>query len=321
VHARQDPDQRLTALARSQAGVLSTGQAGELGVGRHSVARLVAAGRWRRLDRSVYFVHPDEPTWLAWAWAGLLVASPGARLSGLSAAHLHGLHEPEPWPLALLVPHDRPVRSRPPWVFRRERSGVRDQRSPGSPPRSTVEDTVLDLTGEGSAEAAIDWLTRAVQSRRTTVPRLRRSLEQRTRVRYRHLLLDLLADVAEGAETPLELAYLHDVERAHGLPRGVRQHRSRAAPHLRDVYYDPCALVVELDGRLGHEGFGRFRDMHRDNVGTVSGELTLRYGWRDVTGDPCAVAWQVAAVLARRGWSGLPGRCQRCRHVPSKLIG
>lgn len=84
--------------------------------------------------------------------------------------------------------------------------------------------------------------------------------------------------------------------------------------------YDPYRLVVELDGRLGHEGEGWFRDMRRDNVATLAGEATLRYGHYDVTSNPCSVAFEVAAVLTHLGWSGVLRRCNRCSAVPLNEI-
>jgi len=70
--------------------------------------------------------------------------------------------------------------------------------------------------------------------------------------------------------------------------------------------------VVELDGRLGHDGVGRFRDMRRDNHATVDGEVTLRYGSADVNGEPCLVARQVGEVLVLRGWRGEFRLCPSC---------
>jgi len=105
------------------------------------------------------------------------------------------------------------------------------------------------------------------------------------------------------------------VERAHELPRGSRQARSGDRRHLRDVEYKEYGVVVELDGRIGHTGMGRFRDMWRDNSATVEDRVTLRYGAADLYGRPCAIAGQVASVLARRGWRGCPSRCDRCRRV------
>jgi hypothetical protein len=85
---------------------------------------------------------------------------------------------------------------------------------------------------------------------------------------------------------------------------------------MSDVGYDAYRLLVELDGRAGHEGMGRFRDMNRDNQFALIEWITLRYGWYDVVHRPCVVAFQVAAALAVRGWNGLPTRCFRCLNAP-----
>jgi hypothetical protein len=64
-----------------------------------------------------------------------------------------------------------------------------------------------------------------------------------------------LLDVAEGARSPLELAFLRNVERAHGLPRSERQLRWGGR---RVIWIDVDHLLfrtrVELDGQLGHQG-------------------------------------------------------------------
>lgn len=317
MYLRQDPSTDLLALAALQSGVLSTTQIAGHGLGKDSVARLVRQGHWQRLERSVYLTTGSDPDWTAQAWAGVLLGGSQARLGGTAAAHLHGLREEAPRHITVLVPAEQVIRTRYPWRFPRESPGVRDRRTPGSPPRTTVEDTVLDLCDEGSAGEAVDVVTRAVQSRRTTPGQLRYALRQRQRARHRRLLNDLLADAANGAETPLELRYLRDVERPHGLPRADRQDVGRAS-FRRDVVYSRYRLVVELDGRLGHEGMGRFRDMWRDNVTTVGGERTLRYGFADVAQRFCLVGFQVGAVLRQQGWSGELLRCLRC---PADLVG
>jgi very-short-patch-repair endonuclease len=56
---------------------------------------------------------------------------------------------------------------------------------------------------------------------------------------------------------------------------------------------------VELDGHI-HAG-ERLRDARRDNAALLDGEVTLRYGWRDVTERSCRVAWEVAAILRAQG--------------------
>lgn len=320
MRSRQEPDARLLSLAEAQAGVLTLDQAADLGVGPWAVRRL-ATSQWQRLAPGVFYLGLGPPPWRAQAWAGLLVGGPQARLAGEAAAHLHGLLPEPPPTVEVLVPLDRQVRDRWPWSFRRERPGVRDPRSVGLLSRTTVEDTVLDLVDRATTAREVQALVAsAVQQRRTTVVRLRRSAAGRARLRHRRLVEALLDDVAVGAETPLELAYLHRVERAHGLPRGIRQHRAAHSTAIRDVLYEEFAVVVELDGRLGHEGAGRFRDLDRDNAAAVAGELTLRYGWHDVADRACAVASQLGLVLARRGWDDEPRRCHHCRRVVGRIV-
>lgn len=302
-----------------QAGVLTREQALASGVGRHSLQRLVDERTWLRLGIGIYLLHDVDPPWLAWAWGGVLRGGDDARLGARAAGHLHGLVVEPPRPISVLVPQDHQVRDEWPWEFVRERRGARSSARRGSPPRISIEDTVLDLAAASSETEVIGWVTSAIQTRRTTARRLRQALDSRARCPHRALLLAILADVSEGAESPLEVIYLREVERRHELPRGRRQQRSGHA--VRDVVYEEQALVVELDGRLGHDGAGRFKDMWRDNASAVVGESTLRYGWHDVTDRPCLVARQVAQILGLRGWRGSFAPCSRCRLVPWPMMG
>lgn len=183
----------------------------------------------------------------------------------------------------------------------------------GSPPRLTIEDTVLDLIGnpDCNVREVVNLLTMAVSTRRTTAKRILQAAEQRHFLPRRAMVERTLADVAVGARSPIEVDYLNLVERAHGLPIGRRQ-ASRRRTEV-DVLYDEFGLLVELDGRLGHEGMGRFRDMRRDNASTSDGLATLRYGKADVFGIPCEVAAEVSHNLMQRGWEGLGQACEHCR--------
>jgi very-short-patch-repair endonuclease len=310
MHPRKDPSDLLLSVATKQAGVIHADQALLDGLGHSSIARLVRQRHWKRLVPGLYLIGVIEPPWLAYAWAGILLGGDRARLGFEAAGHLWGLLEEEPDELRVLVPWPGPVVNRPPWRFQRERTGVRSTASPGSPQRTTLEDTTIDLCGEASPARVHDLLTRAVQSHRTTAEQLRACADRRSRLGNRKLIHDVLGPVSEGAQSPLELKYLADVERAHGLPRAGRQHRSRRGPEVRDMLYEEFGVIVELDGTM--HIVGRFRDMQRDNSALLAGELTLRYGWPDVAERPCQVARQVAGLLVARGWAGLPTRCPRC---------
>lgn len=218
-------------------------------------------------------------------------------------------------PIDILVPVSTRPRVAGPWAFRRERPGARLARTVGSPPRITIEDTLLDLVSDPDCDtrAAVNWLTLAVQARRTTPERILRAAEQRYFLSRRPLLHSVLDDVGAGVRSPIEWDYLHNVERAHGLPEGRRQARRRNTEV--DVLYEEYQLIVELDGRLGHQGMGRCRDMRRDNAATTEGLATLRYGKADVLSIPCDVAAEVGRNLVLRGWAGPLSRCPLCRRV------
>jgi len=179
-------------------------------------------------------------------------------------------------------------------------------------PRLRVEDAVLDLCNISPAAGALDLILRATQRRVTTAERVRRAMGVRRHLRWRSLLMEVLAEVENGVASPLESRYHRDVECRHHLPPAIRNAPEPQAGggHLyRDVRYRAWHVVIELDGREAHPTVGAFRDMRRDNVAAVAGDVVLRYGWRDVIGDPCGVATQVNAVLKLGGWQGEAQPC------------
>lgn len=314
MHRRQPVPESLLRLARAQADVVTREQSLGCGLGRHALDRLVGDGHWSRMSCGLVRTIPGDPPWLSWAWGGVLIGGDRARLGGLAAAFGWGLTDQPPAELCVLVPDGGAVpRVRGPWSFVRERPGVRDPRTNGDPPRAGLEDVTLDLAAAGSEEEVVTWLTAAVQTRRTDARRLLRAARLRQRLRHRALILKLLDDLTAGAHSALEIEYLDRVERAHGLPAAERQVRRGGT--VADVLYREYGLLVELDGRLGHTGPGRFRDLHRDNAATSQGLATLRFGWSDVHGRPCEVTDQVVDTLRLRGWTGTPTRCWRCRRV------
>lgn len=321
VQSRIRVSPELARLADLQAGVVTTEQAVGLGQTRHSLARLVDGGSWQRLASGLYLTIPTPADFSALAWGGVLLGGEQARLGPRASGHLHGLLSTPPETVDVLVPDGRRVRVTGPWQFIRDGSTRRSTRVVGSPPRLRVDDTVLDLTSQSPAPDVVTVVTRAVQGRRTTAAGLLTALYRRQRHPHRALLRGMLEDVADGAESALELLYLCDVERPHQLPVGNRQKSRFRLPYCSDVGYDGYSLLVELDGRDGHEGTGRFRDMRRDNRFAARHHTTLRFGFFDIVHHPCAVAGQVWSVLADHGLLEPFQHCPRCLHLPlSELV-
>ena len=247
-------------------------------------------------------------------WAAALCAGPDATASHETAAWLWGLRDEPPGVLEVMVPHGRRHRGSRPGLRVRQSRHLLDRRHPALvPPRTRLEDTVLDLTDDSrSPEQVIGVVLRACQQRLTTPDRLAGRARSRRRLRWRRLIGELLTDVRDGATTPLERHYARDVEGAHGLPRGRRNvaEGRRGRRRYRDVRYLRWRLVVELDGRAAHPQSQRERDHLRDNeLMEAEGTRTLRYGWVSVTVHPCQTAGQVGRVLRSAGWTGRPTRC------------
>jgi very-short-patch-repair endonuclease len=193
------------------------------------------------------------------------------------------------------------------------------------PWRTRVEETILDLAETGTVDDVTALPGRAFQRGATTEVTLRALLHGRSRHRRRRLD-DALGDVAGGAESAMELRFLRDVERAHGLPTGRRQLVTTiGGARLHDVAYDEQRVVVELDGRLGHDGEDRVRDGVRDRQSATRRWLTVRAFWRDVAGRPCELTAELGEVLQTRGWDGAPhpcrrlGRAVRCGRSPAPI--
>ncbi len=295
-----------------QAGVISRQQALQGGLTPGAIRSRLDTGKWVRLVPGVYATFTGEVTRLGRLWAAVLAAGPGALLSHNTAAELVGLVDNAEDPIHVTVPVDRKVVAIP--GVRRHRSIRASSASHPTrlPPQTRVEETVVDLTQTSrTAEEAMNWIVRACARRLTTVDRLRTGFEDRNKLRWRAPVTALLKDVEAGCHSMLELAYLRQVERAHGLPAAHRQvvRLRRGGRWYDDVRYNDYATVVELDGQAAHPVYYRGRDALRDNAGVAEGLAILRYSAIDVASRPCHLAAEVGTVIHRNGWLGQLRRC------------
>ena len=300
-------------LLRAQCGIFSRRQAYEAGLTEQTVRSQVSARRWVFLGREVFAaftgtLRPDQREWFA-----VLAAGTDACLSHDSAAFHHGLLDRRPPRTHVLIPFERRVAS----IAGTSLHRTRLPRTPvGAPPRTDVEDTICDLVlARWRRDRIAAVVTKAVREHLTDADRMIEALGRRGRFRGSGMLRGLVGDASSGAHSALELRYLRDVERAHGLPPGERQARARHGGRTtyRDVHYPGHGLTVELDGREHHGSFeARLRDTRRDRLAAAAGELTLRFSWQEVAGSPCVVAAEVGAALNDRGWSGHPHPCRLC---------
>jgi hypothetical protein len=306
-------------LLKVQRGVVATWQADQAGITPSQMRSFARWGRWQRLHLGVYATFTGEPPPDARIWAAVLRAGPQAILSHETAAELHGLRDRHTTPLHVTVPKSQRLDPICGIVIHRS-SRVLEARDPGLlPPRTSIDETVLDLVQTAASfDDVVALLARSCQRQLTKPFLLSESLRLRAKSRWRSEIDVALRDIADGVHSPLEYRYVRDVERRHGLPAAKRQQGAIQRGHriYRDARYGLYRVVVELDGKASHPDEQRWEDKHRDNAAAVEGFVTLRYGWADVTERTCETAAEIGAVLRNRGWPGLLRNCGPSCRVP-----
>lgn len=296
-----------------QDGIIAREQLHELGLDDNDVEVLLRSPDLHRAARGVYRTFTGEPAWRQRVWIATLRFAP-AVAAGRTCLALAGLAPPPPT-IEVAVDACRRVGGESGVLVRRSRAFAQHALMDAHPPRMRLEPAVLDVLGSLDETNQVALLGDVLRSRRTTVERLRDELDSRARFRGRDLVAALLDEAGGGVQSVLEHRYLRDVERAHGLPRADRQVRADIPGHAiyRDAVYLGGRLVVELDGRHGHEtSRDRWADAGRDLHILAAGGCTLRITYGQVL-EPCRTAALVARVLTELGWVGRPSPCgARC---------
>jgi hypothetical protein len=133
-----------------QSGVISRAQALAFGITDTVLRRRVNTGRWQRPYTRIYVTYSGPLSRDSWLWAAVLRCGPGAVLSHETAAELEGLLDGparrSDRDIHLTVPTSRRVVP-PSRVNRYYSHRVEEMRHPvREPPRTRVEETVVDLT-------------------------------------------------------------------------------------------------------------------------------------------------------------------------------
>jgi hypothetical protein len=206
----------------------------------------VRSGRWRQIHPGVYATFTGLPGRHAQLWAAVLSAGPGAVLSHETAAELLKLTDRAADAIHVTVPRPRHVAAVSGVSIHRSARAVDATLGYSNPPRTRVEETVLDLSQTAATfDDVCGWVTRAFARDLTDETRMRAAMRRRTKLRWRAELHELISAAAAGDHSVLEYRYDRDVERAHGLPEPIRQ-----APFARPGGRRGHSVAqVRLDGR------------------------------------------------------------------------
>ena len=306
------------SLLRDQAGIVSLAQLRRYGHTRHAIAANVTAGRWRRILPRIYATFTGDLPRPAKLVAAVLYGGSHAVLSHQTAAEEWRMSAVRDGPIEITVPYTARATSQVPLVTVHRSRALRHSAIGVNPPRTRKTDTIVDLAvAQETPEKALYCVVDLVSGAAVSLGEMLECVQNRPPLRYRSMIKQGLELVGRGLMSALEVEFLENVERAHGIPEGARQTPFAVDGKTlwEDVVYDGVGvpLTVRLDGRATHSTAGvAFRDRRRDNAAELAGRSRLVYGWADVHTDPCAVATEVAAVLGRHGADLGLKACERC---------
>lgn len=238
--------------------------------------------------------------------AALAYAGSGAALSHTTALDQWGLHrQPDDAPVHVTVRAASALRSRDGVSVHRSRDFGPD---PPVVARRGLAVTHLDrslvdawpLLPPGDRREPV---IRAVNDRMTTPGRIAAALARSPRLAARAELRDLVALLAAGCRSALEIWGHDHVFAGPGLPTLRRQHPVRLGDRIvfLDVYAERERVGFELDGAAFHgDPEQREADLCRDAALAALGIQVVRFSHRRLVREPGAVRREVLAVLATR---------------------
>ncbi|WP_202033179.1 type IV toxin-antitoxin system AbiEi family antitoxin domain-containing protein [Nocardioides sp. WS12] len=301
-------------LRREQNGVVSRQQLLDLGATDHDIARMLRRRELHAAQPGVYVDHTGRLTRAQREWVALFTCAPAA------LSHESAMPGSDPSVVHVCVDQRRTL-ARIAGVVVHRTSHLQNRVDWHSrPPRVQPEHATIDVIEarirSGDVAGAYAAVTRACHTREVVPRMLRAALAERKHVTQRRMVVGMIDDVEQGANSVLERGYLQLVERAHGLPRSRRQRTSHATGKRTDqhVRYEEYGVIVEPDGRAFHDSpEARDVDARRDLAErAVSGAVTLRVTYGLVFNDACRTAAWIGQVLQRCGWQGEVQRCPQC---------
>jgi very-short-patch-repair endonuclease len=263
-------DAALLTLAATQHGVVSDGQAYELGYSARMIRGRVRAGEWSRpLPRVLQCVGAPHSGRQA-AMTACLWAGPDAVISHATAGVLWALDGMATTRVELTVPYGRGLRSPLVTVHRTLGSSAVERHQLHGIPITSVTRTLIDLAGSIPSASLELAMEDAFRRRLTTPARLASCLSalepgRRSGIAQLRALLESRSAATTGSAAEVRLERL--LVRG-GLPRPARQHAvtNNGRTIYVDLAYPDCRLAIEFDSLRWHTGRAKLdNDAERRN--------------------------------------------------------
>jgi hypothetical protein len=292
---RQDRtvEEVMSQIAGAAHGVATRAQLLDAGLSTRRIERRVRIGGLIRVYRGVYRVGHRAPSMEATYLAAVLAAGEGALLSGLAAAHLHGLVRGAAPPAEVVARTERRIEGVR--VHRCRSLAAADATAVAGIPVTTVPRTLVDISSVLSSDALARACHEAGVRYRTTPAQVEAALERRpTSPGARRLRRVLHGDV-KVTLSELERRFLQLLQ-SQGLPLPVT---NRPAGGRRvDCRWPERRLTVELDSYRFHNSRHSWElDRRREREARARGDEFRRYSYADVTEDPRLMLTELHQLL------------------------
>lgn len=300
----------VSALAATQAGIVSRPQVYSAGMTRGQVRAQLRGRRWRRVSSQALAVHTGDLAGDALLWAAVLEAGPRALLDGSSSLIAGGLEHFTERTVRVSVPKGTRVRRARGVNIRETRRWSADDMHPSGIPRTrnAVAAVRGSLWARSDKQAAL-ILTMAVQQGLATAEQLGVEMLRIRRDRRRAFVHGVLLDLLGGVRALSELEFARECRR-RGLPEPSRQvlRRSKNGRYLLDVVWEEWRVVVEIDGIQHSWAQNVVADALRQNDVTLRGSTVIRLPLLGLRVAPDEFFDQIEQALTDAGWSGVDGR-------------
>lgn len=287
-------DSAIAAVAARQHGLITREQLMRAGVGRRGVELRLRRGTLHRVHRGVYLVGHAVPPLHAPHFAAVLACGERAVLSHRSALVAWDVLKPEDGDVDVTVAGRKPS----------HRRGIRVHQTRDAPPQSrrhgipvtSAARTLLDFAEQGETREVERAFYEALAQRRTSLPQLRKLLDDSPGRKGAPLLRALLDQY--GTPTVTRHAaedILFALIRKGKLPAPERN--VRVGGHELDFFWRTERVNAELDGYQWHR-YRNERDQVRDAKLAAKGIRVTRISWRILTTEPEAVLVRLAQALS-----------------------
>ncbi|MBB4135507.1 DUF559 domain-containing protein [Gordonia humi] len=277
-------------------GVITTGQAGSLGMTRRQVYRKTSSGLWASRGPSVHLSaeHPMSDM----AAIRIAVASHGGVADRTSAAWLHDLIDRPGTRVSLSVPrsaHGSRGCSIPTQI-RRRTFPAEDLTSVHGVDSVALPLTVLMVAAE--RDDGVEIMDRTLQRRLVTLKQLHAALDRNCGAHGMAAARTILAAADDVSESELERKFVRFLRR-HGIT-GWRQ-QVEFGPYRLDFVFPEHRIAVELHGWAFHHDYDRWeRDQKVTNALVNADWLPLIFTWKRLMQEPDEVLRELQTAMELR---------------------